>query len=170
MAKLVLVLILPLVVLSLGGVMVVDVREGGDGGHRIWVPVPLALARIAATFAPAEARVVEVPELEPHLPLVIAVVDELMEQPDFTLVEVRSCDELVMIRKQGGRLVIEVRERGGDEVFCQLPLKTARKVLKACGDGDVRAAEVIGALQFMPSGQLVHVQSPDGEEVRIRML
>ncbi len=169
MTKLALFMVIPLLLAALGGVIIVDVREGGTDGARVCVPVPLALAQIALPFVPDHARRVDLAEAEPWLPIAASMIDELKRLPDFTLAEVREADSHVLVRKEGGDLLIEVDDGPDERVRCRLPLRTARSVLHRCRDGQLRVDDLVRAVQFMPGGRLVHVR--DGEaEVRITKL
>jgi len=169
MTKLALFVLIPLMLLAVSGVVIVDVRESGPGGARIWVPVPLALGQFGLAFAPAEARCVDLEKAEEWFPVAASVVGELKEQPDFTLVDVRDGESHVVVRKDGANLVVEVDDGPDQQVRCRLPLKTAEKILAGCRDGELRTADVLRAVQFMPGGQLVHVRDGN-DEVRITKL
>ena len=74
------------------GVVVVDVREAHDGTH-IVVPVPLALAQVAAAFVPDSKTHVRIPEhAERYLPVARQVLTELASAPDAELVSVEERD------------------------------------------------------------------------------
>ncbi len=170
MTKLALIVVLPLVLLALTGVVIVDVRDREEGVHLV-VPVPLALAQVALAFAPSEARHVEIddPEAGRWLGVAAGLTDDLRELPDFTLVEVHDGGEHVLVRKEGDALRVEVDGPCGEQVRCRLPLRTAQKVLRGMQDGELRTADVLRAVQFMPGGELVHV-TDDEAEVRITKL
>src|SRR5438445_11551951 len=68
------------------GVVVVDVQERA-GGHHIVVPVPLALAQVAAAFVPESKSHVRLPaEAERYLPVARDVLTALAEAEDAELV------------------------------------------------------------------------------------
>ena len=169
MSKIALLLALPAVLLVLGGVVIVDVREDGPDGPRIWLPVPLPLAQAALALAPGEARAVDLPALEPYLPAAAALLEALAGQPDFTILEVDEGRDRVLVRKEGDRLVIDVREGENEQVSCRLPLRTARRLLDACRDGELGAGEALRAMALMPSGRLVQVRD-GGSMVSIRKI
>jgi hypothetical protein len=163
MTKLALLVVLPLALLALGGIVVVDVREGGPDGCRSVVPVPLLLARIVVPFLPEDVQTVECP-LEPNeLAAARGVVAELRRQPDFTLVEVLEGDERILVRKQGRCLVVDVVDGPDEEVHCRLPIKAAERVLERWAEGNLRASAAVRACTDLPHGDVVHVR--DGDDV-----
>ena len=88
------------------GVVVVDVREGHGGRHLV-VPVPLALAQIAASFVPEEkTRLHMGREAEWYLPVAREVLAALAQAQDGELVRVEEPGQKVSIRKEGGLLRI----------------------------------------------------------------
>ena len=150
------------------GVVVVDVREGGPGGHRIIVPVPLFLAQAALVVAPAVApadklRIPDTEALE-HIGLAREVIEALAAAPDGELVRVEERDEQVVIAKEGRTL--KVRVSGHKEnVTVNVPLHLA---LQALPDehGRIRTAALAGALSAVRFTDLVDVQDGD-DHVRV---
>lgn len=169
---LVLVALLPLMVagwtMTHRSLVLVDVHEAG--GHRIVLPVPLALAQGALHFAPEEAKFVEVPEGGEYLPHLARAIDELEEAPDGPFVDVRDGGDHVVIFKEDGALHVRVSEGGKTKVQLQLSFASAEAALRAY-DGETGRLETSGllaALTSMPRGEVVHVR--DGrDEVSIRM-
>ncbi len=171
MTKLALIVVLPLALLALPGILIVDVREGGEDGARIVVPVPLALARLATVFVPDQVRHVECPtEMARWAPVADQLIAELRNQPDFTLAEVTERDEHVSVRKSGRHLLVDVTSASGDEVHCRLPLRTVVRVLDAASHGHLDTDGAVRAACWMPSGRLVDVTSADGDRVCITKL
>lgn len=147
------------------GVVVVDVREA-KGGSRIVVPVPLALAQVAAAFVPE--RLTQVPlnaEARRYMPAARQALAALAEAEDTELVRVEEPGQEVSIRKEGGLLKIRVMERG-EEVNVQVPIALAQSVL-ADPSGRVSASGAVWALQRARLTQVVNVQSADGDQVKI---
>lgn len=161
--------VLLLMVAGAGGVVVVDVQEGGDGGTHIVVPVPVALAQLALSFAPEEARHVECPEFAPYQDLAVRVLEELERAPDCTLVLVEEDNESVRVRKEGRNLVVDVVEGDEEQVHVRLPLKNAIRFVESYDDGvfDTRAA--LGGLRGMGPGTIVDVHDSE-DRVRIHTL
>ena len=86
------------------GVVVVDVKEA-RGGHHIVVPVPLALAQVAAAFVPLDKTRVHLPrEAEQYMPVARQVLEALASAEDGELVRVEEPGQKVSIRKEGGLL------------------------------------------------------------------
>jgi hypothetical protein len=170
--KIALVALLPLMVagwtLTQRSLVLVNVQEAG--GHRIVVPVPLALAQGALIFAPDEARFLEAPEMDRYLPHAERVVDALRQAGDAVYVEVTDGDEHVRVSREDDVLRVRVREGSGTEVDAQLSFASARAVLRAYDreTGRFETSKLVSALQSMPRGEVVHVL--DGsDQVSIRM-
>lgn len=150
------------------GVVVVDVKEGGPDGHHFMIPVPLALAQAALSFAPAEARYVECPDFAPYRDLTLRILEELDSIPDAVLVEVEDGNEHVLIRKEGKNLRVNVVDGADQVVDCKIPLETAMKIVRDYDGTGFHTMAALKGLGRASMGTLVHVQ--DGEdEVRIRM-
>lgn len=156
------------------GVLLVDVQ--GETGPRVWVPVPVVLARGGLLVGPEKARRIEAPGLERYLAHAGRVVDALRESPDgLLLVEVRDGDQHVTVRKEGDALRVRSLEGGrhGDrrDVEALVPLRSVEAVVRAydAEEGHFRTGKLVGALSAAPRGDLVRVH--DGESrVRIRRL
>lgn len=159
-----------LLALALGatGIVVVDVQEGGPDGTHIVVPVPLALAQLAMTFAPSEAKYVECRELADYHELAEKIVAELRDVEDFTMVEVIEDNENVLIRKVGDSLLVDVLD-GKEEVHCRLPLKSIGRILASYDGEGFSTKSAIWALRGAGRGEVVHVIDGD-DEVSIRIL
>lgn len=159
--------ILVAVLMGASGVVVVDVREGGDDGMHLIIPVPLALAQAALTFAPDEARYVECPEFAPYQEMAEKILIELEDAPDFVMVEVEEGDETVLIEKVGRELRIRVEERSSEQVEVNLPIQSALKMVRAYDGHGFPTKSAIWALRKAHMGTLVHVTDGD-TEVKIR--
>lgn len=163
MTKLALLLVLPLAILALFGIVVVDVREGGPDGTRIVVPVPLVLVNLAEPFLPARARTVECKSEAGEFAAARAIVAELRQQPDFTLVEVVDGDERVLVRKQGRFFIVDVADGCDQKVHCRLPIKAAERVLAGFTGGCFKTSAALRACTDLPPGDIVHVR--DGDDI-----
>lgn len=149
-------------------VAVVDVHES-DGTHLV-VPVPLAVARAALVFAPAEVKHLHAPEVAEYLPHAERLVHELEGLPDGALLEVDDGDELVMVAKEGEVLRVIALHGDRSEVDLRLPLGSAAGILRAyeVDTRSFRTSGLIAALQAAPRGQIL--RALDGEDrVEIRM-
>lgn len=143
--------------------VVVDVRQAD--GPRIFVPVPIGLARTALAFAPDEARHIEIPELAEYSDVAARIVDELLDASDGVLVEVHDGDDHVWIEKVGDELEIEV-ESGTETVSVRAPLTLLADVLESYDGEELRTREVLKALSDVSRTDLVHVRT-DNEEVKV---
>jgi hypothetical protein len=145
------------------------VRENSCEGNHVVVPVPIVLAQVAVPFLPHGMRCVDAPrELQRWGPVLERIAADLRTQPDFVLVEMTTPEEHVIVRKAGSDLQVDVQEESGGEVHCRLPLQSASRVLGACRDGQLSAAEIAHVLGSLPSGNLMSV-CEGGERVRIRL-
>jgi len=141
--------------------IVVDVREGGPGGHHILVPVPLPLAKVALNFVPEDETTIVCPELYRYRDTLLRVVEELRYAPDGELVRVEEPGTLVSIVKDGSNLKIEVHEDGTD-VDIKFPLKAAVRFLTSLEGEEFSAKDLVAAATNTMNGQVVHVV--DGED------
>jgi hypothetical protein len=106
------------------GVSVDEHRANGDHVHLI---VPAALIPVAMRFAPRHAMDDAARQAGPWLPAVQGIAKELRKFPDAELVEVRDADEYVVIRTQGGKLLIDV-ESPDETVHVACPLATIEDI------------------------------------------
>lgn len=165
-SKLLLVLSIHLALLALPGVVTVDYRLGGAGGHRIVVPVPTVLAQIALPFIPHEARELGLtPEFETLLPLAEGFSRALQSHPDVVLATMRSPHGRALLHKAGEDLRLDAGSAGSG-IHCRLPLRSAERLLVACRDGTLTTSELARTLWSLPGGEYASFTS-GGEEVRI---
>ena len=143
---------------------VVDVREGGPDGMHIFIPVPLALARVALTFAPQEAQYVPCPEISEYIPDIQRAVGELRRARDGVLVSVEERDETVLIRKVGENVEIDV-DGDGEEVHVTVPLDALVDMLDQYDGEGFYTKDLIKSIGGM-RGEVVHVRDGD-EEVKV---
>lgn len=143
---------------------VVDVREGGPHGMRVIVPVPLSLARMAMSFAPAELQYVAVPEIAEYLPHAERIVAELRDVRDGVLVSVEQQSESVLIEKSGNALEIHVDD-GDAVVDVVLPLHAVMDVVRSYDGEGFDTRDLIRAAG-RASGNVVHVKD-GGDEVNV---
>lgn len=147
------------------GVVVVDVKDP-RGGHHIVVPVPLALAQVAAAVVPEEKMRLRLGrDAERYLPMAREVLTVLAGAEDAELVRVEEPGHKVSVRKQGDLVRIHV-EDGEEQVDVQVPIALALSVLPESG-GRVTASRAVWALQQARMTEIVHVQGRDGEDVRV---
>ncbi len=148
------------------GVLVVDVREGGPGGHHFVVPVPLLLAQAGAGFAPrgAAARL-DLPQLQKFLPAAERMLDALGDAPDGELVRVEERSERVLVTKAGQSLRIEVHG-GKEDVSATLPLGAVREVLHRAKDGHLTPADLVAVLRHARLTNIADVRD-GGDHVKV---
>ncbi len=167
MGKLVILLGVPIALLATVaslGVVIIDVREGGPGGHRLILPVPLALAQAAVLALPAvageKARITD-RDVVRSAGCARPVLEALASAPDAELVRVEEKGSEVVVRKEGRSLRVRVRGETGEEVALDLPLHL---VLHALPDarGRIRAGALAGALGSVRFTDLVEVR--DGQD------
>lgn len=115
------------------GTISVSVQSRGAGAINIAVPAGLANVALAAvelvpvkalSLDPVSAEALDA--LEHYLPAAQQALDRLAEQPDFVLVEVRSRDQTVLVRKEGRTLRILVESNDG-RIDVSIPLSTVKQ-------------------------------------------
>jgi hypothetical protein len=145
------------------GIVVVDVRESGPGGHRIVIPVPLLLAETAARFAPIPPAppLRDLEKVERYLPAADEVLAALAAAPDAELVRVDDGPDHVLIEKVGQTLRIRVEEPGS-RVSVNVPIDMVQQTLQQLRGGRIDAAGLVGALRQARLTDLVEVH--DGED------
>jgi len=145
------------------GVAVVDVQKDGK---RIWVPVPLALAQIAAAFVPEHKTRLRLDEnAKRYLPVAREMLAALDDAEDGELVRVEEPGKTVVIAKEGSTLRVKVDERG-KQVDLNVPIRMALSILPDA-DGRLTASAALFALQHARYSKVVDVTDRDGERVRI---
>ena len=128
------------------------------------MPVPLALARLALNFAPAEAKYVQVPEVAEYLPHAERIVQALRGIDDGLLVSVEELDQTVRVEKVGEALRVFVNE-GDSVVDVTIPLDAVIEVLRAYDGHGFDTRDLVRAVGAA-HGDLVHVRDRD-QEVRV---
>ncbi|MDX1643903.1 MAG: hypothetical protein R3244_06035 [Thermoanaerobaculia bacterium] len=115
------------------GVVTVRVQETGPDGLNLYLPVPANLVEASIAVAPVVARLggsddvdrelarVRA-EIEPWLPALEGLLDEIRRMPDATLVEVTAPNESVVVKKRRGAIEVRVEERGS-RVEVVVPLR-----------------------------------------------
>jgi hypothetical protein len=150
------------------GLAVVDVMEGGPGGHHIIVPVPLLAVQLGLAFVPAEKLRVDlgrhVSDVAEPLQVARDMLLALADAPDGELVRVEEPGEQVLITKQGDLLRIRVHG-GSDDVSVNVPIETVLEVLPRQGRS-LDAMALVGALRSLGPTDLVEVHS-GGDHVRV---
>ena len=131
------------------GTISVELQSDRGADWSLRIPAGLAEVAIALTLATPVRKVGR--ELQPWSgqlnqvwPVLISSYDQLATAPDFVLVEITSDDERIVVRKQEGRLVVDV-DSGGEEVHVVVPMRTVRRALSKIEHGLVhgRASRVL---------------------------
>ena len=108
------------------GMLVVQVHE--RNGDDVRICMPAAIADLAFTLAPGHCMQTAQCRLRDYRPLVNQVCRTMKESPDFTLVESRTSDEAVRVRKQGTDLLVEVQSPG-EQVHLSIPVHLVNTIL-----------------------------------------
>jgi hypothetical protein len=150
------------------GLLVVDVKEGGPGGHRIVVPVPLLAAQAALAFVPEDKLRLNMPEeAARHLPVAREVLEALAAAPDGELVRVEQPGERVLVEKRGDLLHVSVHDGDGEDVEVNIPIRAALDVLPRAGER-LEPARAVAALRSLSRTALVDVRDGD-DHVSVRV-
>lgn len=112
----------------------IGVEVHPQDGSGLSINVPAGLAHVAIALAPADLVTDAIADLEPVWPSLEAAARVLDEAPDFTLLEIRSADEHVVVAKNGGRLLVLV-DADGETVRVALPLGVVRRIADKLGSG-----------------------------------
>ncbi len=119
--------------LTSAGEILVHVDSKSSMGDNISIRIPAAAVAGILGFLPNAVFYEATEECGEYMPLVRGVCEELANLPDFTLVEVESRHEMVLIRKIGNSLHIDVEDHD-ETVQVSIPLgiveKVARKIEK----------------------------------------
>ena len=146
------------------GVAVVDVQQ--RGGRHIFVPVPLALAQVAAAFVPErKTRLHLGHDAARYLPVAREMLQALGDAPDGELVQVEEPEHRVSIVKEGGTLRIHVEDKD-ERVDVNVPIGAVLSMLPGSA-GRLTASAAVFALQHARYSKLVDVVGRDGERVKI---
>lgn len=113
-----------------GGVMTVTIDN--PDGPNLWIPVPLAV--VDAALATGEFALDEVHvDIGEYGPMLRAMMEVIEDCPDMTFVEVEVEDggNYVRVAKEGGYLLVEVKERGrhGVNIRVSFPTRFASRTI-----------------------------------------
>jgi len=106
------------------GAVRVEVRPKAPGGKHIYVIAPAIVLPVGAMLVPAEKVRQAGRDIQPWLPTIRAATEDLLREPDATLVQVDNSREHVKIAKAGDALVIDVDDEG-ETVHVSVPLRAA---------------------------------------------
>jgi len=111
------------------GFVCVDVRETQPEVHHIFVVAPAMLVPICLHFVPADKLQNASEQVRPWMPAIRAAAQSLREQADMTLVEVAQPDQHVAVKKEGGSIVVDVKD-SQDTVHVSVPLRAISSSLE----------------------------------------
>ena len=111
--------------LSSEGFIHVKVHEKKVGGTRVNLIVPAALVPATLKFVPDHHLARASEQLRPYLPVIDAAIPALEACPDGVLVEVIDEDDHVLVKKDGGALVVDVNAPD-NVVHVSVPLRSAQ--------------------------------------------
>lgn len=138
------VLLVGLIAYSEGAVMV-DVRDKAPDSehfyHRIWLPVPALAVSEGLRFVPDRDLADAMRQARPWLPAIRVAASELGKTPDGILVEVRDHHDHVVIRKEGGYVLVDV-DSDDATVHVAVPLTTVQAVAERLGRSEAAAGSV----------------------------
>ncbi len=154
------------IVVALSTSWVVVYVDDREEGIKVLIPAPVFLADIALHIGDVYADEVDLPpEAEEFLPLLLPLVEELVQAPDFELLHVEESDLDVSIRKTGNLFDISVVD--GDQVVrVKVPVSALDRAARAVGDGRLEIGELAGMLHGISRTQVVNVSMPD-QDVRV---
>jgi hypothetical protein len=120
------------------GMIEVNVVEKGADPHHIFVLAPASLVPIAAHFVPPDKLGHAARELKPWMPTVRAALEGLDDTADVTLVDVTQPGEHVVVKKEGGSVVVSVVEHD-DNVYVSTPIRAIESTVEQIADASERA-------------------------------
>ncbi|MGA8038350.1 MAG: hypothetical protein WB985_20515 [Candidatus Acidiferrales bacterium] len=111
------------------GMIEVNVVEKGAEPHHVFVLAPAALVPVAAHFVPANKLGRAARELKPWMPTVRAALEGLDDTADVTLVDVTQPGEHVVVRKEGGSVVVNVVDHD-ENVYVSTPIRAIESTVE----------------------------------------
>lgn len=111
------------------GFVEVNVVEKHPETHHIFVVAPAMLAPIGMHFVPRHHLAEAARQVKPYLPVIHAALDGLRDTEDVTLVEVQEPDEHVTVRKEGGSIIVDVRDKD-ETVHVSVPIRAVSSTIE----------------------------------------
>jgi hypothetical protein len=111
------------------GFVEVNVVEKHPETHHIFVVAPAMLAPIGMHFVPRHHLAQAAREVKPYLPVIRAALDGLRDTEDVTLVEVQEPDEHVTVKKEGGSIIVDVRDKD-ETVHVSVPIRAMSSTIE----------------------------------------
>jgi hypothetical protein len=125
-------------VVARDGIITVKVHSKDDSGSNVRLYAPGVLVPIALRFTPREHLAEAAREMRPWLPTIRAAAKALRETDDATFVQVDDAEQHVVIRKDGGSIVVDVDD-SEETVHVSLPIRLVPEVMAQLQDQDKRA-------------------------------
>jgi hypothetical protein len=111
------------------GFVEVNVVEKHPETHHIFVVAPAMLAPIGMHFVPRRHLAQAAREVKPYLPVIRAALDGLRDTEDVTLVEVQEPDEHVTVMKEGGSIIVDVKDKD-ETVHVSVPIRAMSSTIE----------------------------------------
>lgn len=115
------------------GMIQVNVVEHEPEQHHVWVMAPAMIMPIAAHFIPSDKLGKAARELKPWMPTVRAALEGLDDAADVTLVDVTQPGEHVVVKKEGGSIVVDVVDHG-ETVHVSTPIRAVESTIEEIAD------------------------------------
>src|SRR5215470_10376803 len=111
------------------GTISVDVDEHRPGGSHVHFWVPATVVPAALHFVPNDKLQEAADRAHEALPIVKIVAEELEKYPNADFVQVDNENEHVKISVHGGKVYIDVKDKG-DDVHLAVPIATIEDVIE----------------------------------------
>jgi hypothetical protein len=122
------------------GMIEVNVVERQPEQHHVFVLAPAMIVPIAAHFIPADKLGHAARELKPWMPTVRAALEGLDDAQDVTLVDVTQPGEHVVVKKDGGSIVVDVDDHG-ETVHVSTPIRAVESTIEQIASSSSRSGD-----------------------------
>lgn len=148
----------------------IHIKVEGKNAEKVSVNLPLSFAASALAMVPPEMQEgghIRIDNHDLDWTKLRAMWDEVKNAPEATFVTIDTADEHVVVKKEGGFLLVKTTERTekGADVDVRLPLGVIDALLDA-PEGQLNLNGALEALAEMQDGHLVSIHSED-EVVKI---
>jgi hypothetical protein len=143
----------------------IHVKVEGKNSENVAINLPLSFAASALAMVPAEAQVDGKIRIDNHdldWNKLRDMWQQIKNAPEATFVTVQTNDEHVVVKKEGGFLLVQTTERSerGANVDVRLPMAVIDALLDA-PEGTLNLTGALEALADMQDGHLVSIHSED---------
>ena len=114
--------------ISSEGFVQVKVHEKGPGGHNISIVAPATLITGSMRFVPREHLREASEQMKEWGPTAKAIIEQLNQTDDFTLVEVTNKDQHVKVSKEHGSVIVDVNDPE-NSVYVSTPLRAIESTM-----------------------------------------